>query len=82
MCKCIKYSDGFMNELAYLSEMRELMAGPNLPKKRSVYDMEFEELEIFRKEVEEYEKNRKEKEEKLLGEIDILSEQIKKLKKK
>ena len=51
--------DGFINELAYLSEMRELMAGPNLPRRQSVYDMEFEELELFRKEVDEYEKLKK-----------------------
>ena len=61
---CIKYSDGFMNELAYLSEMRELMAGPNLPSRQSVYDMEAEELELFRQEVKEYEENRKKVEKK------------------
>ena len=55
----MKLSDGFMNELAYLSEMRELMAGPNLPQYKSVYDMEFVELEEFRLRVKEYELVRK-----------------------
>lgn len=56
MCRCVKGGSGLMRELAYLSEMRDLMAGPNLPKRKSVYDMEFEELELFRKEVDEYKK--------------------------
>lgn len=63
MCRCVKGGSGvmrnmtslnLMRELRYLAEMRELMAGPNLPKRKSVYDMTFEELEIFRKEVKEW----------------------------
>ena len=39
--------------------MRDIMAGPNLPERKSVFDMEAEELELFKKEVEEWEKKRK-----------------------
>lgn len=61
MCRCVKggkslmrnmTSLNLMRELRYLAEMRELMAG----KRKSVYDMEFEEIELFRKEVEEFER--------------------------
>jgi len=68
MCRCVKcnckMSDGLANDMAkadrfigrlrYLELMREIMAGPNLPKRKSVYDMEAEELALFEKEVEEY----------------------------
>ena len=57
MCRCVNKrftSERFMSELRYLVEMREIMAGPNLPKRKSVYDMEYEELELFKKEVEEW----------------------------
>jgi hypothetical protein len=38
--------------------MREIIAGPNLPKRKSVYDMEADELELFKKEVKEWEKTK------------------------
>jgi len=47
--------DGLLLELSYLNEMREIMAGPNLPQRKSPYDMEAAELDEFRIEVEEYE---------------------------
>lgn len=73
MCRCVKcgckISDGllnelgdanrYINELRYLELMRDIMAGPNLPERKSVFDMEAEELELFKKEVEEWEKKRK-----------------------
>lgn len=36
--------------------MRQIIAGPNLPERKSVFDMDHEELKEFKEEVEEYKK--------------------------
>lgn len=63
MCRCIKISKlstlkelipPARRKLAYLEHMRILMARPLLPIGKSVYDMDNEELEKFKKEVEKW----------------------------
>ena len=67
MCRCMKSftnfikSSHYINELRCLEEMRQIMAGPNLPNRQSVFDMDNEELEIFKQEVIEYENKRRNK---------------------
>ena len=57
MCRCMK-AFRFIGELQRLDEMRRIMAGPNLPKWKSVFDMNHEELKQFKEEVKKYELNR------------------------
>ena len=44
----------FINELRYLAEMRIIMSGPSYPRWKSIYDMDHEELNLFKKEVKEW----------------------------
>lgn len=56
MCRCMNL---FVVKLQRLEEMRQIMAGANLPKRKSVYDMNNDELKLLKKEIKEYEKNHK-----------------------
>ena len=44
----------FINGLRYLAEMRIIMSGPSCPLWKSVYDMDHEELNSFKKEVKKW----------------------------
>lgn len=55
MCRCMMGS-WYIYELRRLENMRQLMARSNLPTRKSVFDMDREELEEFKKEVDEWKK--------------------------